>query len=115
MNHRDNGDYQAFNSGLKDQANGNENTTTLVLRHVITGCCIFGCTCHGDAFDCSTGVHENDKYAVGVEHGMHGEVVHQSTDDVICGSRVNRRRKIDENGLCYVEIHIPRVIAADAS
>jgi hypothetical protein len=115
MNHRDNGDYHAFDDGLKNETNGNEDTTTLVLSHIIPRCCIFCCACHGDTFYRSTGVHENDEDAVGVEHGVHRKVVHQSTDDVICGSGVNRRSEVDEDSLCDVEIHIVGMIAAEAS
>lgn len=50
-----------------------------------------------------------------MKHGVHGKVVHQSTDNIVRGSGVDGRSKVDEDRLCDEQILICGMIAADAS
>lgn len=115
MNHCDNSNHHALDDSLEDEASGDEDATALVFVQIIPCRCIPRCACDRDTFHRSTGVHENQENAVGVEHGVHWKVVHQPTDDIVCGSRVNWGRKIDEDGLRDIEILVSGMIAAEAS
>jgi hypothetical protein len=44
---------------------------------------------------------------------MHGEIVHQTADYVVCGSRVDRRSKIDKDCLGDIESQVVRIVTRD--
>ena len=115
MDYRDNSDDHAFDGGLEDKAGGDEDASALVLVQVIPCRCILCCAGHSNTFYRCAGIDENQENAVGMEHGVHGKVVHQPTDDIVCGSRVNWWCKIDEDGLRNIEILVSGMIATDAS
>lgn len=78
--------HQALDHCLEDETCGNELAAAFVFVDIRACGCVFGSTGCCDALHCGADIDEEDEDSVGIEDGMHGEVVHQSADQVVCCS-----------------------------
>ena len=107
--------HQQLHHCLHDESYGHQRDARTILAQVAAGRGGFGGAYRGDGLDGGADVDEKDQDPVRVQHGVHGEVVHEMADHVVCGGRVDGRREINQDILRNVHAEVAVVVAGYAA
>lgn len=111
----DDEDDAELDDALEDDGDGHEGCAAAVEAWFLGACCDACAACGCEGFDEGADVDEEMDRAVGIQPSEHGDVVHDTTEDVIGGGGEDGGSGVDEDGGGDVDVDIVRVVAGDGA